>query len=147
MAVGLLAVLVVISAWSHEGVAQGTTRISGVAPHVGSLKGGTNIKIFGQNIPVDISMTFAVVRVKFLSATHQYPCDVEETSVSTGQIECYSRAMPSGVYTPQVTLCSSADDCRDIPCLGEDEQDCKFETKTHYTPYIKSVTPTSGYPD
>eukprot|EP00058_Branchiostoma_floridae_P026715 XP_002612206.1 hypothetical protein BRAFLDRAFT_108902 [Branchiostoma floridae] len=98
------------------------------------------------DIPVDISMTFAVVRVKFLSATHQYPCDVEETSVSTGQIECYTRAMPAGVYTPQVTLCSSADDCQDIPCLGEDEQDCKFETKTHYTPYIKSVTPTSGYP-
>ncbi|XP_035686784.1 fibrocystin-L-like [Branchiostoma floridae] len=146
MAVRFWAVLVVISVCSHEGLAQGTTRISGVAPHVGSLKGGTNIKIFGQNIPVDISMTFAVVRVKFLSATHQYPCDVEETSVSTGQIECYTRAMPSGVYTPQVTLCSSADDCQDIPCLGEDEQDCKFETKTHYTPYIKSVTPTSGYP-
>ncbi|XP_078698697.1 fibrocystin-L-like isoform X2 [Branchiostoma floridae x Branchiostoma belcheri] len=88
-------------------------------------------------------MTFSVIRVNFLSATHQYPCDVEETSVSTGQIECYTRAMPAGVYTPHVILCSSADACRDVPCVGEG---CTFETKTHYTPYIKSVTPIAGYP-
>ncbi|KAI8519352.1 Fibrocystin-L [Branchiostoma belcheri] len=119
------------------------TQITGVSPHVGSLKGGTNIKIFGENIPVDFSMTFSVIRVNFLSATHQYPCDVEETSVSTGQIECYTRAMPAGVYTPHVILCSSADACRDVPCVGEG---CTFETKTHYTPYIKSVTPIAGYP-
>ncbi|XP_035685637.1 fibrocystin-L-like [Branchiostoma floridae] len=137
----LVAVLALTSL--HEA---GAVTINSVSPTAGSRKGGTRVKIFGSDIPKDFSMDFDVVSVNFVSSTQSYPCDVERTSVNDKQIECYTSAMPLGKYTPEVTVCTSANsrDCTTFRC--DDPEVCTFETTNWRTPFIQTITPNTGYP-
>ncbi|KAI8520669.1 hypothetical protein Bbelb_004230 [Branchiostoma belcheri] len=138
----LVAVLALTSL--HEAGAQVT--INSVSPNAGSRKGGTRMRILGSGIPKEFSMEFDVLSVNFVSSTQSYPCDVEKTSVSDRQIECYTSAMPLGHYTPEVTVCTSADpgDCTTFRC--QDPERCTFETNNWRTPFIQTITPNTGYP-
>ncbi|CAH1247131.1 PKHD1L1 [Branchiostoma lanceolatum] len=146
MASGRVAtVLVVVLALTLLQEAQSVT-IDSVSPNTGGTKGGTRMKIFGSDLPTDFSMDFDILTVNFVSATQSYACAVERTSVSRIQIECYTSAMPLGQYTPEVTVCTSANsrDCTAFRC--QDPDTCTFETTNWRTPFIKTVTPNTGYP-
>ncbi|XP_066271168.1 fibrocystin-L-like [Branchiostoma lanceolatum] len=139
------AVLVAVLALTSLHEAESVT-IDSVSPNTGGTNGGTRMKIFGSDVPTEFSMEFDILSVNFVSATQSYPCEVERTSVSKIQIECYTSPMPLGRYTPEVTVCTSASarDCTTFKCQDSDQ--CIFETTNWRTPFIRTITPNTGYP-
>ncbi|KAK2830693.1 hypothetical protein Q5P01_018624 [Channa striata] len=124
--------------------------VTEISPHMGSTNGATQLTISGRGFSQQFQLnptddTFGN-QVTLVSNTLSVPCDVDKGSSQSNQILCYTRPMPSDVYTVHVSV-----DGVPIPdsnmCYGwYNSYYCSFYTVWYRTPTINSLSPISAPP-
>nr|XP_032810523.1 fibrocystin-L isoform X1 [Petromyzon marinus] len=146
-----------VAAWAlclllHAALVQAWPQVFDVEPRYGSLNGATRLTISGTGFAQESQVSFGdgdsqLGNAVFLvSWRHAVPCDVEKDSSHENIIICYTRPLLEDQYSVRVTVDSVPIRKQDI-CKGVHKKwECTFNTKMWKTPYIESISPTSGPP-
>ncbi|XP_078542272.1 fibrocystin-L-like [Lissotriton helveticus] len=126
-----------------------SARITQVQPTNGGRNGAVRITITGEGFADSSQFDYNSDNsnnnnegnsVLMVSTTKSFPCDVEKAASHSTLLMCYTRAMPAGYYTVQVSVNGDV-----IPCSNW-WWGCYFYAGSYYTPSITSIAPLSALP-